>query len=118
SKIAINTFQRNESITYYEIDRKSNVCARALYNSGVRKGTRIGIMLPNRIEFPILWFAIAKLGAIMVPINMRYTPREIEYVLNDTQASIAFVDKSVLSTFLKMDPWPQSISDKQLIVVG
>ncbi|MHC4048033.1 class I adenylate-forming enzyme family protein [Bradyrhizobium sp. 23AC] len=118
SIIAIDVFERGERATYMEMDRLSNKYAHALRALGVRKGDRIGVMLPNRIEYPILWFAIAKLGAVMVPINMRYTRREIEYVLSDTQAKFAVVDQGVWSVFSSMEPWPQSLAKERVILAG
>ncbi len=115
---AINIFERGESATYSEMDRLSNRYGNALRAFGVRKGTRVAIMLPNRIEFPILWFALAKLGAILVPINIRYTPREIEFVLNDNQTSVAVVDESTWQLFSMMDPWPPGLAKERVILVG
>ncbi|MGY3582526.1 acyl-CoA synthetase (AMP-forming)/AMP-acid ligase II [Bradyrhizobium sp. USDA 4341] len=118
SMTAIDIFERGERKTYSEMDRLSNRYAHALRVLGVRKGDRIGAMLPNRIEFPILWFAMAKLGAVMVPINVRYTSREIEYVLSDTRAKFAVVDESAWSTFSAMEPWPQALPKERVILVG
>ncbi|WP_245311684.1 class I adenylate-forming enzyme family protein [Bradyrhizobium pachyrhizi] len=118
STIAIDVFDRGERATYTEMDRLSNKYARGLLAFGVRKGDRIGVMLPNRIEFPILWFAFAKLGAVIVPINTRYTPREIEYVLSDTQAAFAIVDESAWPAFSVMEPWPQDLAAERVIRVG
>lgn len=115
---AIDVFERGERATYSEMDRQSNSYARALRAFGVRKGNRIGVMLPNRIEFPILWFALAKLGAVLVPINIRFTAREIEYVISDTQAQFAIVDESTWSVFTAMEPWPQHLAKQRVIVVG
>ncbi|MCS3765662.1 MULTISPECIES: class I adenylate-forming enzyme family protein [Bradyrhizobium] len=118
STIAIEVFDRSERATYSEMDQLSNKYANALRSFGVCKGDRVGVMLPNRIEFPILWFAIAKLGAVMVPINMRYTPREIEFVLSDTQAKFALVDESAWPVFSAMNPWPQDLALERTILVG
>ncbi len=118
STTAIDVFDRGERASYSEMDRLSNQYANALRAVGVRKGDRIGVMLPNRIEFPILWFAIAKLGAVMVPINMRYTPREIEYILSDAQAKFALVDESAWSVFSAMDPRPQHLATDRTFLVG
>lgn len=118
SEIAIEFFERGEKATYTEMDKLSNKYANALRAFGVRKGDRIGMMLPNRIEFPILWFAIAKLGAVMVPLNVHYTSREIEYVLSDTQAKVAIVDESICSVFSSMEPWPKDLRKDRVIVVG
>lgn len=118
SAIAIDVFDRGERATYSEMDRLSNKYARALRSFGVRKGDHVGVMLPNRIEFPILWFAIAKLGAAIVPINMRYTPREIEFILTDAQAKFAVVDESAWLVFSAMEPWPQDLARERAILVG
>lgn len=118
STTAIDVFDRGERATYSEMDRLSNKYAHTLRAFGVRKRDRIGVMLPNRIAFPILWFAIAKLGAVMVPINMRYTPSEIEYVLSDTQAEFAIVDDSARAVFWAMARWPQDLAKERVILVG
>ncbi|MVT55968.1 AMP-binding protein [Bradyrhizobium yuanmingense] len=118
STIAIDIFERGERATYSEMDRRSDQCARALRCFGVRKGDHVAAMLPNRIEFPILWFACAKLGAVLVAINMRYTSNELEYVLSDAQAKFAIVDESVWPVLSAMDPWPHSLVKERVIVVG
>lgn len=118
SNVAFNFFEREEQITYEALDLGSNRYANALREFGVQKGDRIGVMLPNRREFPLVWFACAKLGAIVVPINMRYTPREIAFVLNDTGAKFAVVDESTWSTFSEMDPWPAALPRTGVIIVG
>lgn len=116
--IAVDVFERGQRATYSEMDRWSNKYAHALRAFGVGKGDRIGVMLPNRIEFPIAWFAIAKLGAVLVPINMRYTPREIEYVLKDTGAKFAIIDETAWPVFSAMDPWPPTLAKERVVVVG
>lgn len=61
---AIDIFERGQRATYAEMDCLSNKYAHALRKLGVKKGDRVAVMLPNRIEFPLLWFAFAKLGAV------------------------------------------------------
>ncbi|MDA9440775.1 acyl-CoA synthetase [Bradyrhizobium sp. CCBAU 51745] len=118
STTAIDIFERGERATYSELDCRSNRYAHALRAFGVRKCDRVGVMLPNRIEWPIVWFALAKLGAVMVPINAQYTPREVEYIISDTQATFAIVDESAWSTFGAMNPWPQGLAKERVIHVG
>ncbi|SPP98190.1 class I adenylate-forming enzyme family protein [Bradyrhizobium vignae] len=117
SKIAIDLFERGERATYAEMDQLSNKCARALRAFGVRKGDRIGVMLANRIEFPILWFAFAKLGAVIVPVNIRYTPREVEHVLCDTQARFAILDESAWPVFSGMGFWQRELAKERVVLV-
>ncbi|WP_245266785.1 class I adenylate-forming enzyme family protein [Bradyrhizobium sp. WSM1743] len=116
--IAIDIFERGERATYSEMESKSNCYAHALRAFGVRKGDRVGVMLPNRIEFPLLWFALAKLGAVMVPLDMQYTPREIEYIIRETRAEFAVVDESAWPVFRAMDTWPQDLAKRRVILVG
>lgn len=118
SRMAINVFERDERATYSEMDLWSNRYARALRGFGVRKRDHIGVMLPNCIQFPILWFALAKLGAVLVPINLRYTPREIEYVLSDTQAKFAVVDGTAWPVFSAMEPWPRDLAKDRVILLA
>lgn len=118
SMTAIDIFERGERATYFEMDRWSNKYVRALRAFGVRKGDRVGVMMPNRIEFPILWFAFAKMGAVLVPVNTHYTPREIEYTLNDAQTKFAIVDESAWPVFSETDPWPQDLAKERVIHVG
>lgn len=117
SRIAIDVFERGERATYSEVERRSNCYAHALRAFGVRKGDRVGVMLPNRIEVPLLWFALAKLGAVIVPIYL-HTPREVEYIFSDTQAKFAIVDESAWRVFSAMDPWPKHLAKERLVVVG
>lgn len=118
STTAIDIFERGERATYSELDCRSNRYAHALRAFGVRKRDRVGVMLPNRIEWPTVWFALAKLGAVMVPINMHYTPREVEYIVSDTQAKFAIVDESAWPVFGAMDPWPEELAKERVILVG
>ncbi|MBK3662827.1 acyl--CoA ligase [Bradyrhizobium diazoefficiens] len=118
SIIAINIFERGERATYSELDRTSNRYAHALRAIGVRKGDRIAVMLPNRIEMPIVWFAVAKLGAVMVPISMKYMPREIEYIISDTQAKFVVVDESAWPVFCAIDRCPLDLPNERVILVG
>ncbi|MFT4081652.1 MAG: class I adenylate-forming enzyme family protein [Nocardioides sp.] len=55
--------------------------------AGVRAGEKIGLLLHNQYEFPLSWFAVGALGAVVVPLNPKYTPREIEFVLADAGAT-------------------------------
>ncbi|MDA9405337.1 acyl-CoA synthetase [Bradyrhizobium sp. CCBAU 45384] len=115
---AIDVFDRGQRATYAEMDQWSNKYAHALRRFGVRKGERIAVMLPNRIEFPLLWFALAKLGAVIIPINMRYTPREIEYVLSDSEARFVVVDESVSGLLTELKVHPKDCTVQEAIVVG
>jgi acyl-CoA synthetase (AMP-forming)/AMP-acid ligase II len=99
----LNVFDRGETATYAQADRASNRIANALANLGIGKGDRVAVMLPNRILYPLLFLALAKLGAIHVPVNTRYTPREIAYVTGDSGAAALIIDPVHLETLAAVE---------------
>jgi fatty-acyl-CoA synthase len=67
--------------TYAELDEAVNELAQGLLAVGVAKGDRVGIWAPNCVEWTIVQYATAKLGAILVNINPAYQTSELEYAL-------------------------------------
>ena len=67
------------SLSFREIERATNRLANVLVARGLSAGDRVAVMLPNGIEFPVAWFAIAKVGAVMVPVNVQYRDRDLEH---------------------------------------
>ena len=86
----------DEVISYEEFDWKINQVANAFLDMGVRKGYRVCLMLPNVPEFLYGWFGLAKIGAVMVPINIAFKENEAGYVLNHSEAVGVIVDSEHL----------------------
>ena len=78
-------------LTYSELDDRSARAAGWLRARGVEPGDRIGIMLPNTVEFPVLYYAVLRAGAIVVPMNPLLKSGEIEHYLRDSAARLALV---------------------------
>jgi acyl-CoA synthetase (AMP-forming)/AMP-acid ligase II len=83
-KIAVVCEERQ--VTFAEINVRSNRLARALIKAGVKKGDRVGVLLPNCAEFIESDFALIKGAFVRLPINPRLKPSEYAYMLNDAQA--------------------------------
>ena len=83
----------NQQISYAEFNRQVNRVANLLTGLGIRKGDRVSVMLPNIVEFPTIWQAIAKMGAVMVPTNDSYQSADLKYVLNDSGARLIFMHR-------------------------
>jgi acyl-CoA synthetase (AMP-forming)/AMP-acid ligase II len=66
--------------------------ASALHGAGVGAGDRVAIIARNRIEYPLASFAAARLGAVVVPVNVRLAPDELRFVLENAGVRYAFVD--------------------------
>lgn len=99
----LEVFDRGETATYAQADLTSNQIANALAGLGVGRGDRVAVMLPNRVLYPLLFLALAKLGAIHVPVNTRYTPREIAYVTGDSGAAALIIDPAHLDTLAAVE---------------
>jgi fatty-acyl-CoA synthase len=69
------------------VNQRVNALAAALHELGIERGDRIAIDLPNWPEFIISMFAAARLGAVMVPLNPRYTVPELQYMLRHSEAT-------------------------------
>jgi fatty-acyl-CoA synthase len=74
-------------LTYGQVNSRATALAASLRELGIERGDRIGLDLPNWTEFVISMFAAAKLGAIIVPLNPRYTVPELQYMLRHSEAS-------------------------------
>lgn len=74
-------------LTYSELKKASDRFAAALYLRGVGKGERIALMLPNCTEYIISYYAIHRLGGVVVQVNPVYQSSELEYILRDSEAS-------------------------------
>ncbi len=79
----------DRTLTYAEVARQSRALAVGLRNLGVEPGDRIALDLPNWPEFAVTAFAAAELGAIIVPLDPGYTPRELQFMLRNSEATVA-----------------------------
>src|SRR5215470_13218552 len=71
-------------IDFGDVKKLVDLLATALQNLGIVNGDRVGVMLPNCPQYLISFFAVVRLGAIVVNVNPIYTPREIEMVAKDS----------------------------------
>ena len=89
SKFANNTsfINMGKAITYKELDELSENFAAFLQNhTNLKKGDRIGIQMPNLLQYPIALFGAMRAGLVVVNINPLYTAKEMQHQLNDSGA--------------------------------
>src|SRR5690606_8585186 len=77
-------------LSYQELWEKSLLLASSLQEIGITKGDKIAVCLPNWNEFVVIYLAVSHLGGIIVPFNTRYRQDEVEYILRNSEAKIAF----------------------------
>ena len=73
----------DKRISYGELAKRAMHKARALRGMGVGPGDHVGLLLPTSMDFVETMFGIAMLGAVTVPINARYMPKELAYVIEN-----------------------------------
>lgn len=93
-KIAVVMGERR--MTYHELNAYTNQMAHALRAIGVRPAGRIGVYGRNSIEFLALYFAAAKLGAVLCPANPALPSSELQYLMTHAEVSYAFCDPEFL----------------------
>ena len=75
-------------IDFRELDARCNRVAHALRGGGVRRGDRVALLLMNGAEFVESFFAVAKIGAVNVPLNWRLVADELAFILKDSGATV------------------------------
>jgi len=89
---ALVEVERGRRFTYAELDARANRVANALRAQGVRPGDRVALLMMNGVEYLETYFALAKLGAVMVPLNWRLVPDELAFILRDAGAGTLVYD--------------------------
>jgi len=85
-----------ESLSYGELWNRAARVAGGLRAAGVQRGERVAIRLPNGIDWVLAFFGAQMLGAVVVPINTRFTEQEVAYVVQDSGAVHTFAPGSPL----------------------
>ena len=70
-----------QTLTYADVERRSARLACALLTEGIGKGDHVGIMMPNSVDWAVAWFATTRIGAVAVPINTFYRPKELAWTV-------------------------------------
>jgi len=98
------TIFKGAQITYREMDALTDRLAAGLASIGIRKGDQVGIFMPNTPQFVMAYFAILKLGAIVVAVNPLYSPREIEHQANDAGIEVMVVMSNFYNLIKEVQP--------------
>ncbi|MBU0996015.1 MAG: long-chain fatty acid--CoA ligase [Proteobacteria bacterium] len=81
-KAAINFF--GTEMSFWDLRKNAIRLANALASLGIKKGDRVGIHLPNLPQYPVMYYAVLHLGAIVVNFNPLYTPDELKSLVKQT----------------------------------
>ena len=87
-----------ERLTFAELNARCNRVANAFAAAGAGKGERVGLLLMNGAEFLEAYLALAKIGAVVVPLNWRLVADELEFILKDSGATRLVFDDAFAAT--------------------
>ncbi len=102
-------------MTWKDFDRRANRFANLLLSRGLKKGTKVAILLMNCLEWLPVYFGILKAGCIAVPMNFRYSSDEIAYCLDLADVDVLVFGPEFVS---RMDAIEKSIPNVKLFYVG
>lgn len=107
------TIFKGAKISYKEMNEITDCLAAGLVDLGVKQGDRVGIFMPNTPQFVMAYFAVVKLGGVVIATNPLYSKREIEHQANDAGIEVMLV----MSNFYKIIKEVQPKTNIRRIVV-
>jgi long-chain acyl-CoA synthetase len=90
------------TITFADLDKLSAAFGAFLQGRGLTKGTRVALMMPNVLQYPVCLFGILRAGCTVVNVNPLYTPRELEHQLTDSGAEMIVVVENFAHTLAEV----------------
>jgi long-chain acyl-CoA synthetase len=82
--------QGDRVLTYAALDDASARVAALLRARGISPGDRVGVMLPNVLAFPAVYYGVLRAGGVVVPMNPLLKSREAAFYLGDSGARVVF----------------------------
>jgi len=92
--------------TWEVFDQHTDALARGLASLGVQRGDRVAVLMLNCHRYLELYYACARMGAAIVPLNIRLARPEIVFILNDSETKVLVVDKTFASYIAGRDTVP------------
>jgi fatty-acyl-CoA synthase len=87
---------RGERFTYQQFGERVGRLAGALRTAGIRKGERVAFLGTNSHRLLEAYYGVLEAGAVLLPLNIRLSASELSFILNDSGASILFIDPQFL----------------------
>lgn len=107
NKLFLREYNRNFEWSYSQFNARTNALANYLVHElGLHKGERIAVYSKNRAEYVLLFLACMKSGLILVPLNFRLMPRELDILIKDAEPSLFLFEKEYAEQVIKLETLP------------
>jgi long-chain acyl-CoA synthetase len=100
----IASIEDDVEFTFFEFNQRVNRLANAILNLGLGKGDRVAVLYYNGYQYIELYFACAKAGTPIVPLNFRSDSKELTYILNNSEAKLLFFGSLYQNTVEEVKP--------------
>lgn len=105
-----------QSMTYADLDRRSNRVANAMAGMGYGPNDRVVIIMPNCLEYTVINMGLVKTGVTLLALNIMLSEREIAFILKDSGVKAAFVDQMFFDLVTRLK---EGLPDlKHVIAIG
>ena len=104
--------------SYRELNNEINRCANMFLSLGISKGDPVALHLDNCPEFIFCWFGLAKIGAIMVPINARFLVSESAWILNNCQAKMVVTTGDFYPLYQSIQATRAAVIEQIILISG
>jgi len=115
-KIAI--IWKDERVTYKEINDRATKIANALISMGLQKGDNVSVILRNVPEYITIICGLVKAGMVHVPINWRFAPAEVEYVINNSKSKAIVFAEEFLEKIIPINDNLPNIPKSNFLFIG
>lgn len=114
--IAIKDGETGREFSYAKLYELANQGAHLLRSKyGISKGDRVAVLATNELEYVFVFFALQRLGAILVPVNFRLTQREVDHIITDSSPKMILFQEAYREVVEKL---PASINPTKLLFQG
>ena len=86
-------------LTFNELEEASRKFATYLQSLGLAKGSRVAVMMPNVLQYPVVALGIFRAGLVLVNVNPLYTSRELEHQLNDSGSEVLVIIENFATVY-------------------
>lgn len=85
----------DDVVTFGQVESRAEALAASLHSLGIEAGDRVAVVMPPWSEFVVSMFAVAKIGAVLVPLNPRLTGADLQYTLRHSEAVVAITAETL-----------------------
>lgn len=103
-KLALVDWDRGRRYTYSELNSRINRLANSFLGLGLQKGDKVALLMRDRAEFVELVYALGKIGVVWVPLNYRSLPKEMEFIIDNSDSVMVVYETRFAEAIAEMKP--------------